>query len=217
MAYDSTLLRVPDPTTTPAGPGFTSLGLQPNKTGLTHDLNSGGTISVEFAGGYFTIDIAYPELTPEEANTFFPMLSFISGGFTNVYLQLPTHVNPRTGVWDTSTNTKTAKGSITINALKDNEIIIPSWSSRGGDISPGDALKFDNSHKIYTVAYVTLVANVKTIGLNCAILEKHKIPTAGLEPNNILFRCRVSQISFPKLTARGLYDSFSVSFKENIL
>ena len=216
MAYEPGLLRLPDPTTNPAGPGFVSQSLQPIKAGLSHELNTGGTISVEYAGSYFTIDISYPELTIEEASTFFPMLAYLTGGFTNFYVQLPTHVNPKTGAWSTGTNALIAKGEISLGA-KNNEIVITNWSSRGGDLSVGDAIKFDNSNKIYLVSYTSITSNVKTVGLHCAILERQKVPTAGLEPNNIKFRVRMPQLQLPRITARGVYEAFSISLRENIL
>lgn len=216
MAYQTDLLRLPDPTTTPAGPGFVSLSLQPIKTGLSHELNTGGMISVEYAGSYFTIDISYPELTVQEANSFFPTLSLLTGGFRNFYVQLPTHVNPSSGAWGTGSNTLIAKGAISLG-LKDNEITVPAWDTRGGDLNPGDAIKFDNSNKIYLVAYTSTAANVKTIGLHCSILQKDLLPTAGFEPNDIKFRVRMPQIQLPRITARGVYEAFSISLRENIL
>lgn len=216
MAYDSSLLRLPDPTTTPAGPGFVAQMLQPVKTGLLHDLNNGGTVAVEYAGGYFTIDISYPELTVDEGNSFFPMLAYLTGGFTNFYVQLPTHVNPKTGAWDVSTASLRAEGAITLG-VRDNEIVIPAWNTRGGNLSVGDAIKFTNSNKIYLVSYISQVAETVTIGLNCSILEKQKIPTAGLEPNDIKFRVRMGNVQLPRITARGVYEAFSITLKENIL
>lgn len=215
MAYEN-LTRLPDPTTAPAGPGFLSVALTDNSTGLVHPLNTGGTVSVQYAGNYWSISISYPELTLEEAAPFIPVLDSLSGGFRNFYIQLPMHINPRTGVWDTSTAVKIAQGAITIGTT-DREIVIPAWNLRGGNLSPGDMLKFTNSNKIYRISSASLVDNTMTLQLNCPILEPAKIPSAGLEPNNIMFRVRMlgDPINM-EFTSRGLYNSFSISLRENI-
>jgi hypothetical protein len=58
-----------------------------------------------------------------------------------------------------------------------------------------------------------------TVMLSAPILEPAKIPTAGLEPNGIMFRVR-TQEGFslkPEFTTRGLYSAFSITLKESIL
>lgn len=215
MAYDSTLYRLPDPETTPKGPGFVSVGLQLNKPGLLHDLNMGATVGVEYAGSYYTIEVTIPELFPHETLDYFPMLGLLNGGFTNFYIKIPGIDIPRSGVWDVSTPYKIAKTEITLGD-KDNELVIPDWGGRGGDIQSGDFIKLDVSHKIYQVAYTKIVGTTKTIGLNVPLLEKEKLPVAGLEPNNIMFRVRATQLTLPKLTAKGTYEGFTIALRENI-
>jgi hypothetical protein len=215
MSYDSNLLRLPDPTTNPAGPGFVAVSLQDNKPGLLHELNDGTTVSVSYAGSYFTINISYPELTVAQASSFFPTIAYLTGGFSNFYVQLPQYVNPSTGAWATGNNTLIAKGNISIGS-RPNEIVIPNWSTRGGDYTAGSMLKFDNSKKLYLVAYTSMVGDTKTIGLHCDILQPGLIPTAGFEPNNLRFRVRMVQAALPQLTAKGVYDAFNISVRENI-
>lgn len=215
MAYEN-LPRLPDPTTTPAGPGFIALSYTDNSAGLIHDLNTGGTVSVQYSGSYWTINIAYPELTSQEAEGFLAFLGTLGGGFRNFYVQLPLFINPATGVWDTSSSTKIAQGALNMGAT-DREIVIPDWSSRGGNLSRGDMLKLTNSNKIYKIAKTTLLSNTMTLELNCPLLEPTKLATAGLEPNDIKFRVRlVGSSPEAKFTSRGLYDSFSIQLKENI-
>lgn len=216
MAYDTTLQRLPDPYTTPKGPGFISVSLTDNSPGTIHDLNTGGTIGVKFAGNYWTMSIGLPELFPEEADTIYPFLSAVSGGFENFYVQLPQYRNPKTGAWSVSNNTLIAKGSISIGPTADS-IRIPSWSTRGGNYSVGDMLKFDNSNKIYQVRSTSLVSNTMTIRLNCPILQPTLIAGAGFEPNDIKFRVRMLGSVSPQLTARGLYEAVTINLRENIL
>lgn len=216
MAYEN-LPRLPDPTTVPAGPGFVSLNMTDNIPGLVHQLNNGGVVSVQFNGAFWSFQLGYHELTLQEGLSFFPFLNSVSGGFKDFYVQIPLFVNPRTGVWDVSTGTKTASGAITL--LTDNKVSISNWSSRGGDLSVGDMIKFTNSNKIYQIHETTLVSNTKTLTLNCAIIEPSKIATAGLEPNNIKFRVRTPEGSnfTTQFTNRGLYEPFTLNVRENIL
>jgi hypothetical protein len=157
MAYEN-LPRLPDPTTVPAGPGFVSISPANIMSGMVHYLNTGAAVSVRNDGSYWELSIQYPELTPSEFATIGPFLESVSGGFENFYVQNPLMVNPSTGAWDTSTNTKIALGAITIAANTGNRgIVIPSWSTRGGNFTAGDGLKFTNSNKIYRVSKTTLV------------------------------------------------------------
>lgn len=219
MAYEN-LPRLPDPTTAPAGPGFVSINYSDNAPGLVHYLNNGGAVSVQFSGNFWTFQIGYHELTLSEADTILPFLHSVSGGFSDFYIQLPLFVNPKTGVWNVSDATKTATGSISIVAgSQDKTVQIPNWTSRGGDLSVGDMIKFTNSNKIYRIVATTLVANTKTLTLNCPIVQPERVSTAGLEPNSIKFKVRLTEGSniSSQFTTRGLYESFSINLRENIL
>lgn len=216
MAYDINLLRMPDPYTTPAGPGFISVSLTDNNPGTIHELNTGATIAVKALGSYWTMSIGLPELFPEEARHIYPFLSAVSSGFENFYVQLPQFKNPASGPWATSNNTLIAKGAISIGSRADT-IVIPNWSARGGNYVAGDMIKFDNSHKIYQVVYESTVANTKTIRLNSDILQPALIPAAGFEPNDLMFRVRMTGTLTPQITSKGVYDSVTINLRENIL
>lgn len=215
MAYDNTLGRLPDPYTTPQGPGFTAQSLTDNSPGVVHRLNTGGSIGVKFKGNFWTINISLPELTPTEANNIYPFLYSVSGGFDNFYVQLPTNRNPKTGVWYVNEPSLIALGEISQSGT--NSISIDFWPDRGGDLSVGDMIKFTNSHKIYLITKTSLVANVKTLYFNCDILEPEKIASAGLEPNDIKFRVKMEGSISPQITMRGVYDPLSLVLTENIL
>lgn len=218
MAYEN-LPRLPDPTTVPAGPGFVSLNMTDNIPGLVHQLNNGGVVSVQFNGAFWSFQIGYHELTPQEGLLFFPFLNSVAGGFKDFYVQIPLFVNPRTGAWDVSTSTKIAQGAIQIVNGSDNKVSIANWSTRGGDLSVGDMIKFTTSNKIYQIQDTSLVSGTKTLTLNCAIIEPSKIATAGLEPNDIKFRVRTVEGSTftTQFTSRGLYEPFTLNIRENIL
>lgn len=218
MAYEN-LPRLPDPTTVPAGPGFVSLNMTDNIPGLVHQLNNGGVVSVQFNGAFWSFQIGYHELTPQEGLLFFPFLNSVAGGFRDFYVQIPLYINPRTGVWDVSTATKIAQGAIEKVPGSDNKVSISNWATRGGDLSVGDMLKFTNSNKIYQIVDTSLVSGTKTLTLNCSIVEPSKIQTAGLEPNDIKFRVRTVEGSTftTQFTSRGLYEPFTLNVRENII
>lgn len=215
MAYES-LKRLPDPTTAPAGPGFSDVTLSDNSTGLTHQLNNGVTVAVQYAGNFWTINISYPQLTTSEASVIMPFLNSCIGGFQNFYVQLPMFVNPKTGAWDISTAAKRAEGAITLGS-SDRQVVISNWSSRGGNLSAGDMIKFTNSNKIYMIETASLVSNVMTLTLHCPLLEPAKIPTAGLEPNGIMFKVRCTNTQMPfQWQNSGLLASFNIALVESI-
>lgn len=214
MSYEN-LPRLPDPTTNPEGPGFQSLSFLDNAPGMMHPLNDGSSIWVGFSGNYWTITIGYNSLQFSEGETLVAFLLGLKGGFTNFYVQLPNLVAPKTGPWDETTSTKIALGEIALGTT-DDTIVIDDWSTRGGSISVGDALKFTNSNKIYIVTSVSLVGELMTIRLNCSIIELSKLATAGLEMNDIKFRVR-TEANYPiQMRADGLYEPITLNLRENI-
>lgn len=216
MAYDQNLGRLPDPTTSPAGPGFVSQAINSISPGMIHQLNSGGSVAVKTAGDYWTISIAYQRLTPSEISTLQPFLYSLQNGFTNFYVQLPTHDNPETGAWTNMPSTGDVSGTQGTKSFS-----IGNWSAHttvGEDLSLGDMIKFSNHNKIYmiTAKSVNLGTNTATFGLNSEIVSN--IDAATIEPNDIKFRVRVvGQLPNLTLTADGLYETFSINLRENII
>lgn len=215
MSYEN-LKRLPDPTTTPQGPGFVSQQILDNTPGMIHNLNHGGSVGVKFSGSYWTINIGYPQLSIAEANTLMPFLYSLQGGFTNFYVQLPTMANPQTGAWGA---TPITAANVYIGSTS-NEIRISNWTNRGSgnNLSIGDMLKLSNHNKIYMIANITVVDAVATITLHCDISDTTKVASATIEPNNIKFRVR-QEGNAPtfSLTPDGLYNAVTLNLRENIL
>lgn len=218
MAYDNSLYRLPDPNIDPNAPGFVSVGMRDISPGTKTRLNSGGSITVNYAGNYWEINIAYPELTIEESAYLQPIVNYIANGFRPIYIQLPQYINPKTGPWDESTAFNICEGNIALEAGTSNILRINSWSSRGGDLSVGDMVKFTNSHKVYQVLSKTILSDTALIALHCDLLEPEKLATAGFELNDLKFKVRLKD-GGPSmvLTNRGFYDSISLAFEEDIL
>ena len=216
MAYEA-LKRLPDPATTPAGPGFLSASITDNVAGLVHTLNNGSTVAVQYAGNYWTISIEYYALNRQELSSLMPFLCSVAGGFTPFYIQLPMFINPASGAWDISTATKRAEGAVSLGAT-DRQVVIPAWNTRGGTLAAGDMIKFTNSNKIYMVQHASLVSNVMTIDLHCPILDPTKIPTCGLEPNDIKFKVRqVGGTQSFVYQNNGLLEPFGISLTETMI
>lgn len=211
MAYDSNLLRLPDPNTTPAGPGFTTAALTNNSPGTTHRLNNGGTIGVKFAGSYWTCTITYPELFPDEADTILPILHSLADGFETIYLQLPQYIYPKNGVIPAS-----MAGNITKSLTRDDTVVVSNWSLMGSfEFLPGDVIKFTNSNKVYKIKMVSSGVDSRTLVLHDSLLKS--VTGAGFETAELMFRVRMEGSVTSQLTNKGTYEGFTVTFSENIL
>lgn len=214
MAYDSTLGRLPDPATNPAGPGFVSLTIHNDSPGMMQRLNDGSTISIRFGGDAWEFNIGFPELTIVEAKAIQPFL-MSHGPFETFYIQIPTAIEPASGAWDVSTILLRAEGSLTMGATAF-EVNIPAYSTRGGTLEAGDYLKFTNINKIYLITATELNADVLTMTLHSEIQDTVAIITAGLEPNDIRFRVRQEKTPNFSLNTEGLYAAFTIKLRENI-
>jgi len=216
MAYDN-LQELPTPNTTPAGPGFVSQTITDNSPGMIHNLNSGGSISVKFKGNYWTIAIAYPQLTIAEGSTIVPFLFSLQGGFTNFYIQLPTHANPNSGAW----STVPSASSVGLGAVA-NQVVVTGWaaatSAAGSTLTTGDMIKFTNIKKVYMIVNTELSGDTMTLSLNTEIADLAALSTSTLQPNDIKFRVRIDgKAPSVSLNADGLYEGFSLSLRENTL
>ena len=218
MAYDSSLYRLPDPNVDPNAPGFTMAGYRDVSVGTKNRLNTGSSISVSFKGNYWEISIAYPELDEAEARYLAPKLSYISNGFKPIYLQLPQFIHPAAGEWDESSSTLIAQGSISLKAGTSDTLSVPYWSTRGGNLTAGDMIKFTNSSKIYQVVDIAVDgSDIASIVLNCDVIEPEKLPTCGFELNDLKFRVKLKEgVPMMNLTSRLVYDSTNLMFEEDL-
>lgn len=212
MAYDTNILRLPDPNTVPPGPGFTGVALTNNSPGTIHNLNTGASIGVKFEGSYWTFSINYPEMYPDEADTIVPLLQSLSGGFQTIYVQLPQHIHPKNGPIPSS-----HAGNISLDPSRADAVIVSDWATFGLELTTGDMIKFTDSNKVYQIVLVQNTGVNKRLILNDYVLDRNSIATSGFETGGLLFRVRMEGSINPQLTSRGLYEGFSVNFRENIL
>lgn len=215
MAYDQNIKRLPDPYYK-NGLGFASATIKAVSTGTSHPLNGGGVVSTIFKGGYWEIDVSYPDTLTHELDTILPFLDSLEGSFNPFYILLPQYKQPKTGAWDLSNAVKSCAGAIQVRGPK--VISVPAWSTRGGSFSPGDMLKFSNSAKIYKVTDIDIVGDKATIELNTPVKFPSKVTVASFEPNDIMFRVVLKDNSAPapRLQPNGIYSAFSISMRENV-
>ena len=216
MSYNTNTYRLPDPSINPQAPGFSVVGLKDESPGVRSRLNNGGAISIDFAGNYWIFELGYTEMLPEKFNMIYPFISYAHSKKDPIYIQLPQYVHPKSGEWSVSSSIMRAEGDISIGDTA-NEIIVTDWDSRGGDLDTGDMLRFTNSEKVYQVVMKDVSEGDAKILLHCPVIEKDKIETAGLYPNDIKFRVDVTEVSDSELSSRGVYEPFSLTCEENIL
>jgi len=218
MSYDPNLKRLPDPFYN-NGLGFISAGAKGIYPGTQHALNSGSVVSVQYSGSYWEIDLSFPETLADEAIPTLAFLEGLNGSFTPFYVMLPQYRYPRTGAWDVSSAALRAEGDIEL--VTPRKIKITSWSTRGGDLSLGDMIKFTNMSKIYRITDRVYNSSEDSIELELSSDIKYPslLAVAGLEPNDILFRVRLknNKTPGPVLGNNGIYSGFSISLREDIL
>jgi hypothetical protein len=218
MAYE-TLPRLPDPLTSPAGPGFTTIALTDNAPGMLRNLNGGGSISVKYAGNYWTLNISYPQLDyGQEANELIGFLYSLQGTFNNFHIQVPTYNEPGRG---TNPWTGALPSVVDVTAgASSNQIDIANWSTLTDDINIGDVFKLSDvaAHKIYMVTGKSLNADVMTLTCNSEVAEDPNLAVSTIDPRDVLFRVRLEgKLPNLQLNSDGLYEGFSLTLRENIL
>lgn len=212
MSYNTTIPQLPDPNTTPAGPGFVSVSLTDNSPGIMHSLNTGASVSVKYAGNYWTINISYPQLTIEEGTTLSSFLYGLGGQFTNFYVSLPIHDYPNSGPIGTGLDT------YSIAATKGNTAnTITSTSSDCNNLAPGDLFKLGSSPKIYMINGIVNDGGTYTITTNSDIITDSGGIIGAIYPNDVKFKVRLTSNS-PAfvINSDGLYEAISLTLRENI-
>ena len=205
--------RLPDPYYG-GGVGFSSASLRSAYKGTQQPLQGGGTIATIYPGSYWEIDISYPDTLQHELNSVLPFLVGLQGPHTVFQVLLPQYRFPKTGPWDLNSPTKRCEGAIQV--VGENKIRVNNWSSRGGDLSIGDMLKFSSLSTVYAVVGREEQSNSVTITLHTNIKYPDKLLGSGLEPNEPLFQVCLKEGSNiqPRLQPSGIYSGFSISLRE---
>lgn len=144
-----TILTLPDPFTSPAGPGFTGVTLTSINRTMSHELNGFRVVTQQTAGQYWQIDISYPDMTQDE---FLPLQSFlysIKGMHVPFHIRLPHKRAPRNGPMGNVSLANCQTG------LYGNKLVLTNWNAvalqTASALSPGDMIKTTDSEKVYMV------------------------------------------------------------------
>lgn len=214
MAYDPSVIRLPDPSTNPAGPGWASQSLGETVPAQSDSLNGGSVVAVYQGGNYWKLNLTYNSMPIEDYTVLGNFISQLRGPATPFYVQLPQYINPKTGAW---TGTGIALGEGNITKISSDTIRVDSKASLGGSLTAGDMLKLSINDRIYKVIQVTEGATYFDYKLN-AIIEGTVDGLTYLEPNDIKFKM-VLQGDKPteNIDSSGLVQGFSLSLRGTVI
>jgi len=214
VAYNTSIPQLPDPTTTPVGPGWASQTIYDIAPVQSTELNGGSTIAVYQGGNYWNISLSYNSMLPETYNELGVFLSSLQGSASRFYVRFPDRANPKNGAW-VGSGPQLGQGLITkINAQT---IEVANRTSLGGTLVAGDYLKLSGNDRIYKVIKVENVSTSVRYTLHC-VIDSPIDNTTELEPNEIKFKCvLVGDKPREEVTASGLVQGFSLALRGTVL
>ena len=214
MAYDPSIIRLPDPTTTPAGPGWASQSLGETVPVQSQSLNGGSVVAVYQGGNYWKLNLTYNSMPIEDYSVIGNFISRLRGPATPFYVQLPQYINPKTGAW-TGTGVALGQGNITLQAA--DTIRVEDKASLGGTLTAGDMLKLSLNDRIYKVINVAEGTTYFDYQLN-SVIDGTVDALTFLEPNDIKFKM-VLQGDKPteNIDSSGLVQGFSLSLRGTVI
>jgi len=200
VAYNTSIPQLPDPTTTPVGPGWASQTIYDIAPVQSTELNGGSTIAVYQGGNYWNISLSYNSMLPETYNELGVFLSSLQGSASRFYVRFPDRLG---------------QGLITkINAQT---IEVANRASLGGTLVAGDYLKLSGNDRIYKVIKVENISTSVRYTLHC-VIDSPIDNTTELEPNEIKFKCvLVGDKPREEVTASGLVQGFSLALRGTVI
>jgi len=215
VSYNQSIQQLPDPNTTPVGPGWASQSILDTAPGQSNDLNGGSTVSVYQGGNYWTITLNYSAMPVDEYTNLGYFINSLKGKATKFYVSLPGKTHPKSGAWAVDTADRRGEGNIT--KVSANSIKVASEVLLGGELQVGDYLKLSDSDRIYYIIGVEY-EDTSVIYTFHSLLEKTPNATTYLEPNDIKFKC-VLKGDKPTETigVSGLVEGFSLPLKSTVI
>lgn len=210
-----TTLILPDPTTIPKGPGFSSISLASVFRTMSHETNGARILTQQTAGQYWQIDIGYTDLTIEEAAPLLHFLYAIKGMHTPFYVRLPTFCNPKNG----------SMGNVSLaNATPNqygNTLTFTNWNAVANQTSStlqvGDPLKTTDSDKVYIItaaSYSVTGSGTATFTIQPDLVVKTTSQTK-LVTDDIKFRVKLLDDTISHTINTDLYvNSFGLKMRE---
>lgn len=207
------VLRLPDPTTSPAGPGFKSATLTSKDFGMSHELNGAAIVTVKTVGQAWNINISYNKMTQGQFAPLDAFLGLLEGNHQAVRLVLPQYKNPVGGPVGSVPATTRPDSSYSGKLIKiANLNLIANYTN----ITEGSLIQFDNSTKVYKIAAMETVGSLSTILLNT---ELYQTITTSTVPKftNIEFTCKLSAIPPISTNENYLVNEISLEMKETTI
>lgn len=214
MAYNATIPQLPDPTTTPVGPGWASQRIYDTAPVQSTALNGGSTIAVYQGGNYWNISLTYNSMLPSTYEQLGAFFSSLQGAASRFYVRLPDKANPKTGPW---VGTGTQLGLGRISKINDTTIEVADKATLGGTLSVGDYLKLSGNDRIYRVVKVEDNGSAVRYTFHC-VIDSPIDNSTELEPNDIKFKCVLtSDKPAEEVNASGLVQGFTLTLRGTVL
>ena len=202
-------VRLPDPFIVEGAPGFTTGDLMSNHPIIQDPLTDGRVLQVDNGNQYWSIDITYPDLFPEEYSLVISAIERAKATKDFIDILLPQYMHYRV-VGDV--------GAAVIPAgQKSNTLRVTNVGQLGGIPLAGDLVQLlgSASRKVYRITYVdTDVAGQWTLG----IYPDLQAQTTGVEKpefNNILFQTKMTDWNHKSsINVDGMYTGVGFTFRE---
>lgn len=188
-------MRLPDPLTVPAGPGFKTASLTSKTYGMSHQLNGAALVTVRTVGQSWEIALQYNTMTHEQFAPIDGFLESLGGNMTAFTVVLPQY--RQLGISDK-----------TISGVSNKDITLDNVTG----MSVGNIIQFDNSAKVYKIVAI----NSNTITLNT---EPYSVLNIGntAKLSDIEFRCKLEAAPTIVTNDNNLIEGFALTLKETIL
>ena len=214
MAYNSSIPQLPDPNTTPVGPGWASQTIYDTAPVQSTALNGGSTIAVYQGGNYWNITLTYNSMLPETYENLGAFIASLQGSASRFYVSLPGKTDPKTGPW-VGSGAQLGQGRIT--KIDATTIQVSGRDTLGGTLSPNDYVKLSGNDRIYKVVAVTNVSTSVRYKLHC-VIDSDIDNTTFLEPNDIKFKCVLaSDKPREDVNSTGLVQGFTLTLRGTVL
>lgn len=206
MLIGDNIMRLPDPYTSAAAPGFMSAKLLDVDPYLIDNMPNATVLKTKSAYQYWELELAYPDLTEYEYKILSTALANSKRLSEAIQVLLPQY--EKYNVKGDTTTTTIADGQV------GSTIEISSVGGLIGRPNVGDLFKLSSGHKVYKIVEVTVAANSWQLGIYPQ-LEK---PTNNSKPifNNILFNTELTNQTLPveDVSLDGFYRGVSLSLRE---
>ena len=204
-------MRLPDPFTHPQyqGLGFETCTLVDNDPMIRDELPNGSVREVKSAAQYYSIQIAYPDLYPDE----FAILS----SFILEYKRTRSYIDvmlPHYEVFRVKGNPSTTSIA---SGQKGNSLKISNVGSLLGTPKAGDLFQLSTHPKVYKITSFQSASGVWTLGVYPDLM----LTTTGSEKpvfNGILFRTKLASGDSlsEEMTADGMFTGQQLHLRESL-